>query len=105
MAHKTADKLVYCHEALHFRTKLQTAGYKQEVEKWDSEDSDSDESEEKQVGLLLGRARHELRRRARLGFPPSPPPFPLRCCSPPAPPAAPVPARDGRYRVSCDGRP
>ena len=34
---------VYCHEALHLKGKLQTASYKQAVEKWDS-DSDSDVS-------------------------------------------------------------
>ena len=41
MGHAVGDKLVYCHEALHLK-KLQSAGYKQAVEKWDS-DSDSDE--------------------------------------------------------------
>ena len=34
---------VYCHEALHLKGKLQTASYKQAVEKWAS-DSDSDVS-------------------------------------------------------------
>ena len=43
MGHAVADKRVYCHEALHLKGKLQTAGYKQAVEKWDS-DSDSDVS-------------------------------------------------------------
>ena len=47
MQHKRADKLVYCHEALHMRSKLQGAGYEQEVVKWDS-DSDSDESDDEQ---------------------------------------------------------
>ena len=37
------DKLVYIHEALHLRNKLQKAGYKAKVEKWDS-DSESDDS-------------------------------------------------------------
>ena len=36
---------MYCHEALHLKGKLQNAGYKQEVEKWDS-DTDSDESDD-----------------------------------------------------------
>ena len=40
-----ADKRVYCHEALHLKQKLQSAGYKQAVEKWDT-DSDSDESDD-----------------------------------------------------------
>ena len=39
-ARAVADKRVYCHEALHLKGKLQTAGYKQAVEKWDT-DSDS----------------------------------------------------------------
>ena len=43
MGHAVADKRVYCHEALHLKGKLQTASYKQAVEKWDS-DSDSDVS-------------------------------------------------------------
>jgi hypothetical protein len=43
--HAVGDKLVYCHEALHMQRKLQQAGYKQEVEKWDT-DSDSDPSED-----------------------------------------------------------
>ena len=34
MSHATGDKLVYCHEALHLRKKLQKASYSQEVEKW-----------------------------------------------------------------------
>ena len=38
-------KRVYCHEALHLKQKLQSAGYKQAVEKWDT-DSDSDESDD-----------------------------------------------------------
>ena len=41
MKHTTSDKRVYCHEALHMREKLTSAGYKQKVEKWDM-DSDSD---------------------------------------------------------------
>ena len=45
MGHTTSDKLVYCHEALHLQRKLQKAGYKAKVEKWDS-DSDSDVSDD-----------------------------------------------------------
>ena len=45
MGHAVADKRVYCHEALHITRKLQSAGYKQSVEKWDS-DSDSDASDD-----------------------------------------------------------
>ena len=48
MGHAVADKLVYCHEALHMQSKLQMAGYTQAVEKWDS-DSDSDETKEEDL--------------------------------------------------------
>ena len=51
MGHATGDKLVYCHEALHLRKKLQKAGYSQEVEKWDS-DSDSDEGGDSEADLM-----------------------------------------------------
>ena len=45
MGHAVGDKLVYCHESLHMQNKLQKAGYKAKVEKWDS-DSDSDASDD-----------------------------------------------------------
>ena len=48
MGHAVADKLVYCHEALHLKAKLQKASYNQAAEKWDS-DSDSDESDEEDL--------------------------------------------------------
>ena len=31
MGHETVDKRVYCHDALHLKEKLQSAGYKQEA--------------------------------------------------------------------------
>ena len=37
--HETADRLVYCHEALHLRTKMQKANYQPPVVKWDDSDS------------------------------------------------------------------
>ena len=46
--HARADKLVYCHEALHLRAKLLRAGYVQQHVKWDS-DSDSDETDEEDL--------------------------------------------------------
>ena len=46
--HAVSDKLVYCHEALHFQGKLQTAAYKQAAEKWDS-DSDSDDTDDENL--------------------------------------------------------
>ena len=45
MGHAVADKLVFCHEALHLKEKLQSASYMQKVEKWDT-DSDSDSSDD-----------------------------------------------------------
>ena len=50
MSHETGDKLVYCHEALHLKAKLENAGYTQTVEKWDS-DSDSNESDEEDLKM------------------------------------------------------
>ena len=45
LSHAKSDKLVYCHEALHLKEKLQKAGYKAKMVKWDS-DTDSDESDD-----------------------------------------------------------
>ena len=50
MKHERGDKLVYCHEALHLRAKLQKAGYEQKAVKWES-DSDSVETDEE--GLMM----------------------------------------------------
>ena len=47
LAHEKADKLVYCHEALHLRSKLVKAGFKNKLEKWES-DSDSDMSSDEE---------------------------------------------------------
>ena len=43
MKHQTADKLVYCHEAMHLQQRMQDAGWTADVERWES-DSDSDDS-------------------------------------------------------------
>ena len=43
MQHRTADKLVYCHEAMHLQLRMQDAGWAADVERWES-DSDSDAS-------------------------------------------------------------
>ena len=48
MGHTVADKRVYCHEALHLKDKMQSAGAKVNVEKWDS-DSDSDETDDEDL--------------------------------------------------------
>ena len=45
MGHAVADKLVYCHEALHLKQKLQSAAYQQAAVKWDT-DSDSDQTDD-----------------------------------------------------------
>jgi hypothetical protein len=47
MGHAVGDKMVYCHEALHLREKLQKVTYLQKVDKWES-DSDSDESDDEE---------------------------------------------------------
>ena len=47
MAHKTADKLVFCHEAMHVQLRLQDAGWSADVERHQS-DEDSDDSEKEQ---------------------------------------------------------
>ena len=45
MRHATADKLVYCHEAMHLQQRMQDAGWSADVERWES-DSDNDNSDE-----------------------------------------------------------
>ena len=47
MRHAVGDKLVYMHEALALRLKLQKAAYCEAAEKWDL-DSDSDKSEDEE---------------------------------------------------------
>ena len=38
LQHKTADKLVYCHEAMHLQQRMQNAGWKPDVERWESDE-------------------------------------------------------------------
>ena len=45
MKHATADKLVFCHEALHLEQKMQDAGWAPDIERWET-DTDSDGSDE-----------------------------------------------------------
>ena len=53
LKHETADKLVYCHEALALRTKMAKGGYSQAVVPWDEDsDSDSDNSEDEDYSAL-----------------------------------------------------
>ena len=62
MSHGTADKLVFCHEAMHVQLRMQDAGWSADVERWESdEDTPSDESEEESehdmtAGLELSEA-------------------------------------------------
>ena len=37
MAHRTADKLVYCHETMHTQLRMQNAGWSADVEPWEGE--------------------------------------------------------------------
>ena len=46
MGHPVADKLVFCHESLHLRHKLQDAGYAPEIEQWDSDEESEEEDDE-----------------------------------------------------------
>ena len=64
LRHDTADKPVFCHVSIHLCDKLQTAGYKEEVEKWDS-DEESDEESDRTTRTLLA----SLARLAREGLP------------------------------------
>ena len=50
LSHGRADKLVYCHEALHLHAKLRSASYEQQAAKWES-DSDSDETDEEDLAM------------------------------------------------------
>ena len=47
MNHARGDKFVYCHEALHMRAKLGSAGSVQSVAEWES-DSDTDASDDEE---------------------------------------------------------
>ena len=49
MHHKTADKLVFCHEAMHLQLHMQNAGWTADVERWEK-DSDSDASDDEAKG-------------------------------------------------------
>ena len=66
MAHKTADKLVYCHEAMHVQLRMQDAGWSADVERHES-DEDSDDSaterdaDERAAGKLETCARKRCR--------------------------------------------
>ena len=47
MAHKTADKLVYCHEAMHVQLRMQDAGWSPDVERHESDEESDDSATER----------------------------------------------------------
>lgn len=50
LGHAKSDKLVYCHEAIHLKNRIQHAGYRSQIQSWDSDsDSNSDLSDEEQL--------------------------------------------------------
>lgn len=59
MQHDVADKLVFCHESLHYANKLQSAAHRMEVADWvdmdDTDDTDAEDAhtDEKGVQHLL----------------------------------------------------
>ena len=42
MAHKLADKLVFCHESMHVQLHLQNAGWSADVQRWESDEDSQD---------------------------------------------------------------
>ena len=44
MAHATADKLVYCHEAFYLQHHFQSAGWKADVQRWESDEESGNDS-------------------------------------------------------------
>ena len=57
LSHTTADKLVYCHEALHLQERMQDAGWEADICPWDSDEesgnsSDDDEGDDVMMCLV-----------------------------------------------------
>lgn len=50
LGHPVADKLVFCHEAIHLRSKLQRASSMQESVPWEVDEPDSAEDGSSSVG-------------------------------------------------------
>ena len=46
MRHGTADKLVYCHEAMHVQQRMQDAGWEPDLERWESDEESEDSAAE-----------------------------------------------------------
>lgn len=53
LRHHKADKLVYCHETLHLKLKLQKAGFKQEPITWESGSDSGEDSEAELEDLMI----------------------------------------------------
>ena len=59
MAHGTADKLVYCHEAMHVQGPMQDGGWEPDVERWVSDEDSEDSAVERDGDEAEGPARSE----------------------------------------------
>ena len=59
MAHGTADKLVYCHEAMHVQGRMQDGGWEPDVERWVSDEDSEDSAVERDGDEAEGPARSE----------------------------------------------
>jgi len=55
MQHRTADKLVYCHETIHLHNKLQDAGWAPDVvaHESDSESDSGSDNEAKDLSEII----------------------------------------------------
>ena len=49
LAHRTADKLVFCHESMHVQLRMQDAGWSADLGRWES-DEDSEDSDQERDG-------------------------------------------------------
>ena len=54
MQHKTADKLVYCHEAMHLQLRMQNAGWTVDLERWESDSDSEDSDDERNADEIAG---------------------------------------------------
>ena len=55
MQHKTADKLVYCHEAMHLQLRMQDAGWTADLERWESDSDSEDSGDERNADETAGK--------------------------------------------------
>ena len=64
IGHAKGDTLVYCHEALHLKDKLQKAGYEAKTVKWDFDSDSTDESDDEKDLMQLNAVGAGVLRRA-----------------------------------------